>query len=107
MLNATAYPSPCWTSVIPLLCNSASPDFALPTAHARCFYSTKLQILRRQGHCFLMFYMLYPSVENTLKKCFSYESLLGTLVYLWKVNFHVDLYAALSELSTVLYGGRG
>lgn len=53
-----------------------------------------------------MFCMLYPSVENTLKKCFSYESLLGTLVYLWKVNFHIDLYAALSELSTVLYGGR-
>lgn len=54
-----------------------------------------------------MSYMLYPRVENTLKKCFSYESLLGTLVYLWKVNFHVDLHAALSELSTVLYGGKG
>lgn len=54
-----------------------------------------------------MSYMLYPLVENTLKKCFSYESLLGTLLYLWKVNFHVDLYVALSALSTVQYGGRG
>ena len=54
-----------------------------------------------------MSHMLYPHVENTLKMCFSYESLLGTLIYLWKMNFHVDLYFAFSELSTIQYGGRG
>lgn len=59
--------------------------------YACCFYATKLQILGRQGHCFLLSYMFYLCIENALKKHLSSELLLRTSIYLWMVNLHVDL----------------